>query len=199
MNQSEFAKLHGVSRAAVNKWKSRGWLVFDGDEVNVELSNANINRYKKTVNRSNKSGVEVDTQVDKSVNTQVNTKVNNKVNKQETPSQVAERLVKENGATLSLDEARTLKENYLALLAKLEYEMKSGQVLPWSIMILEVGKEYARIRTRLMAIAPEHGPRLRQLALSSDDDLSFVSSLTEIIYEAMEELSIDRTGEPRLR
>lgn len=49
MNQAEFAKLHGVSRKTVTMWKSRGWLVLEGDEVNVEASNANIEMHRKTV------------------------------------------------------------------------------------------------------------------------------------------------------
>ncbi|WP_416777851.1 hypothetical protein ACNFJN_06455 [Xenorhabdus budapestensis] len=55
MNQSEFAKLHGVSRKTVTQWKARGWLVMAGDDINVEASNANIERYRKTVTRSEKS------------------------------------------------------------------------------------------------------------------------------------------------
>jgi len=49
MNQADFAKLHGVSRKTVTTWKARGWLVMDGDEVNVEASNANIETHRKTV------------------------------------------------------------------------------------------------------------------------------------------------------
>lgn len=47
MNQSEFAALHGVSRKTVTKWKERGWLVFDGDDVNVEASNKLLKRYRR--------------------------------------------------------------------------------------------------------------------------------------------------------
>ncbi|MCT8345517.1 hypothetical protein LG003_22470 [Photorhabdus kleinii] len=54
MNQSEFAKLHGVSRKTVTQWKARGWLVLDGDDINVEASNANVERYRKSVTRPDK-------------------------------------------------------------------------------------------------------------------------------------------------
>ncbi|MNY67648.1 hypothetical protein D3C86_2052720 [compost metagenome] len=57
-------------------------------------------------------------------------------------------------------------------------------------MIEAVGNEYARMRTRLIAIAPEHGPRLRVLA-STTNDAEFVQALQEVVYEAMEELSLD--------
>ncbi|MDE1484095.1 hypothetical protein [Xenorhabdus bovienii] len=49
------------------------------------------------------------------------------------------------------------------------------------------------MRTRLIAIAPEHGPRLRALA-STTDDTEFVAALQELLHEAMEELSRDGDG-----
>ncbi|MEX5790123.1 hypothetical protein AB6H32_00380 [Providencia hangzhouensis] len=48
MNQSDFAKLHGVSRKTITMWKSRGWLVMNGDEIDVDASNENIERYRKS-------------------------------------------------------------------------------------------------------------------------------------------------------
>ena len=53
-----------------------------------------------------------------------------------------------------------------------------------------VANEYAAIRTKLIAIAPEHGPRLRAIACTTDD-LGFVAALQEVIHEAMEELTRD--------
>ncbi|PRG51124.1 hypothetical protein C6T62_00135, partial [Burkholderia multivorans] len=47
MKQSEFAALHGVSRKTVTTWKKRGWLVFSGDEVDVEASNALLKKYRR--------------------------------------------------------------------------------------------------------------------------------------------------------
>ncbi|ARZ01757.1 hypothetical protein [Yersinia ruckeri] len=38
MNQSDFAKLHDVSRKTVTTWKARGWLVLAGDDIDVEAS-----------------------------------------------------------------------------------------------------------------------------------------------------------------
>ncbi|PHM60654.1 DNA-directed RNA polymerase sigma-70 factor [Xenorhabdus stockiae] len=189
MNQSEFAKLHGVSRKTVTTWKARGWLVMTDDDIDVEASNANIERYRKTVTRREKKA---------KGNTQGNNKGNKSGNKQgnrpevDTPAKIVERILTERGADMTLDEARTMKENYLALLTQHEYDLKSGQVLPWQDMIDAVRQQYARLRTRLIAIAPEHGPRLRALATTSTDT-EFVAALQEIIYEAMEELSLDHS------
>ncbi|OTA14092.1 DNA-directed RNA polymerase sigma-70 factor [Xenorhabdus vietnamensis] len=191
MNQSDFAKLHGVSRKTVTQWKARGWLVVDGDDINVEASNANIARYRKSVTRPEKKAAD-NSKGNKQGNTsQGNTSGNNP--DPDTPAKIVERILTERGATMSLDEARTMKENYLALLTQYDYDLKSGAVLPYQDMIDAVGQEYSRMRTRLIAIAPEHGPRLRALATTSADT-EFVSALQEIIHEAMEELSLDNSA-----
>ena len=46
------------------------------------------------------------------------------------------------------------------------------------------------MRTRLIAIAPEHGPRLRVLA-STTSEAEFVAALQEVDHEAMEALSLE--------
>ncbi|WP_387467649.1 RNA polymerase subunit sigma-70 [Photorhabdus sp. RM323S] len=187
MNQSEFAKLHGVSRKTVTQWKARGWLVLDGDDIDVDASNANVERYRKSVTRTDNK-IEGNKQGNKSGNRSRGNKSDS--GRTESPAKIVERMIAEKGATMTFDEARTLKENFLALLTQLEYEIKSGQVLPYKDMIEAVGQEYSRMRTRLIAIAPEHGPRLRVLA-STTNDTEFVQALQEVVYEAMEELSLD--------
>lgn len=191
MNQSDFAKLHGVSRKTVTSWKARGWLVLAGDDIDVEASNANIERFRKTVTRPEKKPAG-NKQGNKTGNRSAGNKSGNKNDKDlaESPTKTVERMIAEHGVTMTLDEARQMKENFLALLTQLEYDIKSGQVLPYKDMIEAVGNEYARMRTRLIAIAPEHGPRLRVLA-STTNDAEFVQALQEVVYEAMEELSLD--------
>lgn len=191
MNQSDFAKLHGVSRKTITTWKARGWLVLAGDDIDVEASNANIERFRKTVTRSEKKPAG-NKQGNKTGNRSSGNKSGNKNDKDlaESPTKTVERMIAEHGVTMTLDEARQMKENFLALLTQLEYDIKSGQVLPYKDMIEAVGNEYARMRTRLIAIAPEHGPRLRGLA-STTNDAEFVQALQEVVYEAMEELSLD--------
>ena len=177
--------MHGVSRKTVTAWKARGWLVMDGNDVDVEASNQNIERYRKTVTFrgvGNKQGNKVTG----------NTPTGNSQpsEKKESPSQAAERIIKELDQKMSFDNARTMKETYFALLAKLEYEEKSKLLLPWRDMVKAVSSEYSRVRTRLMAIAPEHGPRLR-IAASTMTDQEYVNELQSVMYEAMEELSVD--------
>ncbi|MFS7358658.1 RNA polymerase subunit sigma-70 [Rahnella inusitata] len=191
MNQSDFAKLHGVSRKTVTTWKARGWLVLAGDDIDVDASNANIKQYRKTVTRPEKNNGKNAAGNKQGNKSQGNNSGNRSgTDQEESPTKIVERMIATNGAKMTLDQARTLKENFLALLTQLEYEIKSGQVLPYKEMIAAVGQEYSRMRTRLIAIAPEHGPRLRVLA-STTNDAEFVAALQEVVHEAMEELSLD--------
>ncbi|HFP0663284.1 TPA: RNA polymerase subunit sigma-70 [Escherichia coli] len=243
MNQAEFAKLHGVSRKTVTAWKARGWLVLDGEDIDVDASNERIRRYRKTVTRTkneqkgnalgnritpegnkktvtrakneqkgNTLGNRVTPEGNKKTVTRTkNEQKGNTLGNRVTPegnnegNSIAlyddspdvskearvEQFIASHGAMMTLDEARTMKENYFALLAKLEYDEKNGTLLPWKPIIERVGAEYTRVRTRLVALAPEHGPRLRALAGMTDDQ-GFTAALQELIYEALNELAFDR-------
>ena len=43
---AKYGALYGVSAMAVSKWKKRGWLVFDGNSVNVKESDKNLKKYR---------------------------------------------------------------------------------------------------------------------------------------------------------
>ncbi|HEI3268348.1 TPA: RNA polymerase subunit sigma-70 [Escherichia coli] len=229
MNQAEFAKLHGVSRKTVTAWKARGWLVLDGEDIDVDASNERIRRYRKTVTRTkneqkgNTLGNRVTPEGNKKTVTRTkneqkgNTKSNrvtrqgNTLGNRVTPegnsegnSDVprddfpdvskedrVEQFIASHGAMMTLDEARTMKENYFALLAKLEYDEKNGKLFPLKLVTEQVAAEYTRVRTRLVALAPEHGPRLRALAGMTDDQ-GFTAALQELIYEALDELAFEK-------
>ncbi|EJA7630973.1 RNA polymerase subunit sigma-70 [Escherichia coli] len=197
MNQAEFAKLHGVSRKTVTAWKARGWLVLDGEDIDVDASNERIRRYRKTVTRikNEQKGNTLGNRVTSEGNTPGNNE-GNSIALYDDSSDVSkearvEQFIASHGAMMTLDEARTMKENCFALLAKLEYDEKKGTLLPWKPIIERVGAEYTRVRTRLVALAPEHGPRLRALAGMTDDQ-GFTAALQELIYEALNELAFDR-------
>lgn len=126
MNQSDFARLHGVSRKTVTMWKSRGWLIMSGDDIDVNASNAQLGKYRKSVNRPGK---------EKAV-APVKKNAVRLLPARELPEEsdqslegLASNFILENGAELSLDEARRVKENYLALLTKLEFQQKDGQLI----------------------------------------------------------------------
>ncbi|ENZ3699255.1 hypothetical protein ACPEMX_19970 [Klebsiella quasipneumoniae] len=131
MNQSDFAKLHNVSRKTVTMWKSRGWLIMSGDDIDVAASNAQLEKYRKTVNRPSKN----DSQPPAKKNITPTPPIVNDRDDNGLPSleNIAKDFILENGAELSLDEARRVKENYLALLTKLEFQQKDGQLIEMTV------------------------------------------------------------------
>jgi phage terminase Nu1 subunit (DNA packaging protein) len=190
MKQSEFAALHGVSRKTVTKWKERGWLVFAGDDVDVEASNAMLKRYRRDgvesvtqVHEGNSEGNSPDTP-QKRV-TRRDAKVT--IRDGETPAEAAVRYLVATGANMHVDEAKRVKENYLALQAQLEYDRDAGLVVDVADVAKAVGEEYAKVRTRLLAIPAEHAPRLQLLK----SPVELQDALQEIIVEALEELTRD--------
>lgn len=193
MKQSEFAALHGVSRKTVTKWKERGWLVFAGDEVDVDASNALLKKYRRDGVGSVTQSVTHDDKVTarraskKSV-TRADAEVT--VRADETPARAAERILEATGMELDFDEARCMKENYLALLNQLEYDQKSGLVVAVGDVAKAVGDEYAKVRTKLLAIPAEQAPRIQRLKTV----LEVQDALQEMIVHALEELTRDGVG-----
>lgn len=108
----------------------------------------------------------------------------------ETAEQAAERIVAQAGELLSLPDALKLKENYLARHQQLSYDLKSGAVVLAASVSTAVGAEYARVRTRLLAIPAERAPAVHRLKTVVEvEDL-----LRGVIVEALQELTLD--GEP---
>jgi hypothetical protein len=122
VRQSEFARQHGVTRNAVLKWKNRGWLVMDGDLVDVEASNANLKKYRRTAAPSAARA-----------------------------EHKAERIGC-SAAPHSLPEALRLKENSLAKLHQLEYEKRSTEVVLVADAEQVSKEIFDRVRGRLLAI-----------------------------------------------
>lgn len=131
MNQSDFARLHGVSRKTVTMWKSRGWLVISGDDIDVNASNALLEKYRKTINRPTSEKAAPPTK--KAAAPASSQAVTTVEDDGASPESIAMNFILQNGAELSLDEARRIKENYLALLTKLEFQQKDGQLIEMTV------------------------------------------------------------------
>lgn len=226
MNQAEFAKHCGVSKAAVTKWKAKGLLVFNGNKIDVAATEELHRKHRNTVSHR---GVNLEKNVVNSVNEETKKKdvtrseaKRNSVKSEKPGGNPSDRISRSSGNPdgqrkkrpivinnekrdpdsdfdgvmdenlMTFNDARTMKENYRALKEQLEYDTQAGTVLPFDDIIVAIREEYSRMRTRLIAIAPEHGPRLRMLASTSTDN-EFVQEIQEVLYEAMEELSLDTT------
>ncbi|EAA8715975.1 RNA polymerase subunit sigma-70 [Salmonella enterica] len=178
MSISAYAVHAGVDRKTIARWIRSGlYIVMDGKKVDVEASDANLKKFRDS--KDLRAG-----------NARKNKVVQAVESFESRAGRVFDSLAREQGGIRTTEESRAIKEHYLAELVRLEYEEKNGQLLPWRDMVDEVAQEYARMRTRLIALAPEHGPRLRALA-STMDDAEFVAALQELIYEALNELAID--------
>ncbi|AOK33952.1 hypothetical protein [Burkholderia cenocepacia] len=189
MNQSQYAARHGVSPKTVTKWKERGWLVFAGNEVDVEASDANLKRYRSkaspaiTQGDQGKGAGKTSGRV-----THASQKV--KILDGESGAQAAVRLLVASGADMDIEEAKRVKENYLALREQLEYDRDAGLVVEVADVAKAVGEEYAKVRTKLLAIPSEHAPRIHRLKTVQE----VRDVLHSIIVEALEELTRDGDG-----
>ncbi|WP_346268359.1 hypothetical protein [Burkholderia vietnamiensis] len=175
----------------MTKWKERGWLVFAGDEVDVEESNKLLKRYRRDGAPAVTQSVTPEPEGNKPKTvTQAASEVTLKSG--ESADEAAERILTGNVQLLDFDKARCFKENYLGLKAQLEYDRDSGLVVDVSEVAKAVGTEYAKVRTRLLSIPAEQAPRLHRCKTPAE----LQDMLQEVITEALEELTRDGAGNP---
>ncbi|SEI42308.1 hypothetical protein [Paraburkholderia diazotrophica] len=188
MNQSEFAALHGVSRKTVTKWKERGWLVFAGDQVDVEASNKLLKRYRRDgvpavtepaskAPRGNKR--QPVTQAAKGV----------ALDAGESAGDMAKQILSGDVELMDFDEARCFKENYLGLMAQLEYERKSGSLVELDTATAILFEEFRAQRDAWLNWPTRVGPILAaDLGVEAD---RVVEALTAHVHKQIAQL-----GEP---
>lgn len=184
MNQAEFARRHGVSRKTVTQWKERGWLVMNGREIDVEASEIMLEKYRKTVIRE-----DVLPDEESLPPTDDDAYQDDGGGEDMSPDKVAERIMLATGATMSLDEARRVKENYLALLTKLEYRQKEGELVD-----LTEAKEVLFTCARQSRDAWMNWPARVAPLMAADLDIP-ADRMTEVLTEHVHK-HISLLGEP---
>ncbi|MGG5964798.1 hypothetical protein ACQSED_24815 [Salmonella enterica] len=184
MNQAEFARRHGVSRKTVTQWKERGWLVMNGREIDVDASDAMLEKYRKTVIRE-----DVLPDEESLPPTDDDEYQDDGGGEDMSPDKVAERIMLATGATMSLDEARRVKENYLALLTKLEYQQKEGELVD-----LTEAKEVLFTCARQSRDAWMNWPARVAPLMAADLDIP-ADRMTEVLTEHVHK-HISLLGEP---
>lgn len=175
LTQKEYGDRHGVVKQSVAQWKDRGLLVFVDGKVDAEASDELLKKYRNSRSVSHKKK-------------SVSQKESLAVNENETPAQAAERIVKEIDLSMDVEEAKRMKEMYLALLNQLKYDTESRLVVSVDEVTKAVGAEYTKVRTRLLSIPAEQAPRINRLKTP----VEVQDALQEIITEALEELTLDR-------
>jgi hypothetical protein len=125
--KAAYARRHGVTRPTVQDWENRGWLVMDDGQVDVEQSDLILAMYRDASDGRTKRGSKA---------------------LPETPplDPDADRALLDGLGTLATDEARRLKENYLALLSKLEYETRSSALVPLDLAKRVLFDEFRAVR-----------------------------------------------------
>lgn len=124
MTRIDYAKHAGVDRKTIGRWIKAGrYIVLDGDEINVEESDKAL-----ALLRNSKDG-----------------RVTNAAKTQKpAPQPVIESddggtaaavtaIMMATGAEMTKEEASRVKENYLALMAKLDYEKQSEQLIEMAV------------------------------------------------------------------
>lgn len=215
MNVSEFAEHLGVSRPTVYEWKAKGWLVFDGRKVDV-LPSKEILREKRLTGtgqpiRSDITRKPTDRPPKKPTATRKDDPfswldeppkrartpakktpadepdIEEERLPEETDEEFAARMLASGKATLSYQAARQMRENYEALLKKLKYDEEIGTLVPVQVVAAMVGEQYAKIRTRILAIPAEQAPRVHRCKTPAQVQ----DALTQILTDILEELSSD--------
>ena len=167
ISQSEAARRAGVSRTAIQKHLATGRIKSDGAQVDV----ASLERWIS----------------DRATVQPAATAAQPAVQDGETPAEAAERIVRAFGAEHDFAEAKRIRENYLALLTRLEYDQKSGVVVEIADVAKAVGVEFARVRTRLLAIPAEQAPSLFHSKTVAD----LQDRLLTLVTRVLEELTAD--------
>lgn len=92
---------------------------------------------------------------------------------------------------LSYNEAAALEKHYKAKLAELDFQQKIGVLVPVEHVATEVGREYTRVRSRLLAIPSKLAPDVAIV-----DDVGECRRLLEAaIVDALNELAADAAAE----
>jgi len=220
LTQAEFAKRRGVSQARVSQWKTQGLVIIaDDGKVDVEQSEwllADRPRVKRggvvkqppadilPVDRK-KPGPKpklraepraaVPSPADAGAIVESPSPAKAAPDSAEPLADAAMRaiegIVKQGGTLWTHAEAARIKENYLAKLRELEYDVKSGAVVEVAEVGKKVAAEYAAVRAGVLSVPSKLAPKLALVRTAEEiRDL-----LSVAIGEALEALTLDAIPE----
>lgn len=123
MTQIEYAKHAGVDRKTIGRWVKAGkYVVLEGNLIDVEASDKALATLRdgkdpRTQNAAKKKIAKPGTEA----------------KDDSTTAQAVKEIMLATGAEMTREEASRVKENYLALLTKLEFEKEDGQLVELSV------------------------------------------------------------------
>lgn len=172
ISQSEAARRAGVSRAAIQKNLLSGRIVANGKRVDL----ASFDEWL-AVRKSMQGGVQPPLQPAGQV---AGAAV-------QAPLASPDCALPSYGGLLPMALAMQVEQNAKANLKQLEFDQKSGAVVEVSVVVSAVGKEYAAVRRKLLALPAEHAPSIHRCKTVADVQ----ERLRVLITRALEELTAD--------
>lgn len=123
MTQIEYAKHAGVDRKTIGRWVKAGkYVVLDGSLIDVEATDKALIMLRDGKDPRTKNAAK-----NKPAKADIGLRDNS-----DTDAAVKQ-IILATGAEMSREEASRIKENYLALLTKLEFEKEDGQLVELSV------------------------------------------------------------------
>jgi hypothetical protein len=182
LTQADFARHRGVSRKTVTAWKHAGYLVWQDGKIDRDASDALLDSRHAPKGASAPPAGQPD-----------RSSAAAGVQAEAPPQSEAILRTLIDGADLLTEaEAKRVKENYLALQRRLEYERQSGELVP----IDQVEREYAdrcqRIRSRLLALPNEVAGAIAQRVGGNAGEVR--SIVQENVNDVLEELAHGQGG-----
>ncbi|AWN43156.1 hypothetical protein [Methylobacterium durans] len=187
VTQAEFARLRGVSRKTVTEWKAKGLLsMTPAGLVKVEESEwlladrpqnyrgGATNRGARAEAPSAKPAAARPAPVEAATGDAQAVEASEILT--QSPAQIAEAL----GWTTA--EAQRVKEIYLALLRRQEYEVEQGKLVQIEAVAAQVEREYAVVRERLLAIPGKLASKLVGLD-RAEIDAALLAEVSEALNE----------------
>lgn len=172
ISQSEAARRAGVSRSAIQKHLASGRIISEGNRVDLASFNEWLN-LKKEVQPS----LPPEVQPPPEVAPQVVTLKCSSSPDLEPPA----------GSLLDMKSALLLEQNAKARIKQLDFDQRSGSVVEIAVVTARVGKEYAAVRRKLLALPAEHAPSIHRCKTVADVQ----ERLRVLITRALEELTAD--------
>ena len=184
VSQAEYARHRSVSRKTVTAWKKEGRLVWQDGKIDLEASDELLDGQRPPGNSDEVKGNETPAG-----------------NDAPPVAQPAEKPETHEGLRALLDrldlmtkaEAEQVKENYLALQRRLEYEKAAGELVPVDEAAQKVAEEYAAVRSNLLSLPTKLAPHIAQK--TGGDANQIRENLAEGITRALEELTHDAGGD----
>jgi hypothetical protein len=201
VSQSTFAKIMDVSRKTVTTWKAKNLLVMQGDQVDEIASKKLLQKYRPTPAKSvtsergknakkpaagNKSGNKNSAALGNNSDAPKRTR-NKPPPEPGSPEADALLALEQDGAPHTINEARRIKENYLAKLRELEFQEKTGELVELALVERVLFKSFRQQRDAWLNWPAKVGPLIAaELDIDSD---KVVAQLNEYVHKQISQLS----------